>query len=336
MGKVKAVVLGAAGGIGQPLSLLLKSNPKITELGLYDIVNTPGVAADLSHISTPSKVEGYLPPDDGLKKTLAGADIVVIPAGVPRKPGMTRDDLFKINAGIVRDLAIGIATTAPKAFVLVISNPVNSTVPIVAEVFKKHGVFDPKRLFGVTTLDVVRASTFVSEVLGDISLAPKVTVPVVGGHSGVTIVPLLSQSQPPLPAHIASSTVEALTNRIQFGGDEVVKAKDGAGSATLSMAYAGALFAESVIKAIGGDKNIVLPSYVNLTADKEGGAILSNEIGKDLAYFSANVELGPNGVEKIYSLGNLSSYEKGLVKAAIPELEDNIAKGVNFITGSKL
>jgi len=59
------------------------------QLGLFDIVNTPGVAADLSHISTPAKVEGYLPPNDGLKKALAGADIVVIPAGVPRKPGVS-------------------------------------------------------------------------------------------------------------------------------------------------------------------------------------------------------------------------------------------------------
>lgn len=60
----------------------------LTQLGLYDIVNTPGVAADLSHIATPAKVVGYLPPDDGLAKVLKGADIVVIPAGVPRKPGV--------------------------------------------------------------------------------------------------------------------------------------------------------------------------------------------------------------------------------------------------------
>lgn len=59
------------------------------KLGLYDIVNTPGVAADLSHIATPAKVEGYLPADDGLAKTLAGAHVVVIPAGVPRKPGVS-------------------------------------------------------------------------------------------------------------------------------------------------------------------------------------------------------------------------------------------------------
>ena len=69
--------------------------------------------------------------------------------------GRTREDLFKINASIVCDLATGIMTMVPRAFILVISNPVNSTMPIIAEVLKKHGVFDPKRHFGVTTLDVV-------------------------------------------------------------------------------------------------------------------------------------------------------------------------------------
>ncbi|KAL0952411.1 hypothetical protein HGRIS_006685 [Hohenbuehelia grisea] len=333
---VKAVVLGAAGGIGQPLALLLKTNPLIDELGLYDIVNTPGVAADLSHIATPAKVEGFLPPNDGLKQVLTNADIVVIPAGVPRKPGMTRDDLFKINAGIVRDLATGIAQTAPKAFVLVISNPVNSTVPIVAEVFKKHGVFDPKRLFGVTTLDVVRASTFVSEVLGDLSLSKSVTVPVVGGHSGVTIVPLLSQSSHPLPSGFAQDKYDALIKRIQFGGDEVVKAKDGAGSATLSMAYAGAEFASKVLRAVKGEKGVKAPTYVSLAADPKGAEALKKELGQELEYFSSIVELGPEGVVAISPLGSITEQEQTLIKAAVPELSTNIQTGVSFIGSSKL
>ncbi|KAG6812013.1 hypothetical protein H0H92_004742 [Tricholoma furcatifolium] len=328
---VKAVVLGAAGGIGQPLSLLLKANPLVTELSLFDIVNTPGVAADLSHISTPSKVEGFLKPDDGLKKALTGADIVVIPAGVPRKPGMTRDDLFKINGGIVKDLATGIATVAPKAFVLVISNPVNSTVPIVAEVFKKHGVYDPKRIFGVTTLDVVRASTFVAEILGDLNLAPSVTVPVVGGHSGVTIVPLLSQSSHSLPAGLSKDKYEALVKRIQFGGDEVVKAKDGAGSATLSMAYAGAEFAGKVIRALKGEKGLSAPSFVPLAADPAGAQALEQELGKKLEFFSSTVVLGPEGVVSIAPLGKLTDEEKALVTAAVPELETNINTGTKFV-----
>ncbi|CAE6394710.1 unnamed protein product [Rhizoctonia solani] len=332
---LKAVVLGAAGGIGQPLSLLLKTNPAITELSLFDIVNTPGVAADLSHIDTPAVVQGYLPPDDGLAKAVKGADVIVIPAGVPRKPGMSRDDLFKINAGIIRDLAIAIATNAPKAFILVISNPVNSTVPIVAEVLKKHGVFDPKRLFGVTTLDVVRASTFIATVAGSASSAPDYTVPVVGGHSGVTIIPLLSQARPSLPSSQSKSDIEALTKRIQFGGDEVVKAKDGAGSATLSMAYAAAEFTNAVLKGLKGE-DVTVPSYVHISADPEGGKALLAEIGDDLQYFSTRVKLGPNGVEKILPLGQLSDYEAALVKTATPELKDNISKGINFVEHSKL
>jgi hypothetical protein len=106
MGK-KVAVLGAAGGIGQPLSLLLKLSPQITELSTYDIVGTPGVAADLSHIPSASSVTGNLPSagtwppshDTGLEAALKDASVVVIPAGVPRKPGMTRDDLFNTNAG---------------------------------------------------------------------------------------------------------------------------------------------------------------------------------------------------------------------------------------------
>jgi malate dehydrogenase len=86
--------------------------------------------------------------------------------------------------------------------------------------------------------------------------------------------------------------IPALVNRIKYGGDEVVKAKDGAGSATLSMAYAGAEFAFKVIRAIGGEKGIVSPSFINLAADKEGGAALKKEIGADLEYFASNVEIG--------------------------------------------
>jgi len=99
----KVAVLGAAGGIGQPMSLLLKQSPLVSHLALYDIVNTPGVAADLSHISTNAKVTSHQGPDE-LKGALEGCDVVAIPAGVPRKPGMTRDDLFNTNASIVQIL----------------------------------------------------------------------------------------------------------------------------------------------------------------------------------------------------------------------------------------
>ena len=100
----KVAVLGAAGGIGQPLSLLLKEHKDITHLSLYDVANAPGVAADLSHIPSTAKVTGHRGADQ-LAAALKGSDVVVIPAGVPRKPGMTRDDLFNTNASIVATLS---------------------------------------------------------------------------------------------------------------------------------------------------------------------------------------------------------------------------------------
>ncbi len=131
--------------------------------------------------------------DDALKD----ADIVVIPAGVPLKPDrrpcdvFNRDDLFDVNASIVRSIAQACAENCPKACVLIISNPVNSTVPIFAEVLRAAGVYDRKRLFGITSLDVTRANKFVAEAAG---LDPATTrVPIIGGHAGITILPLLSQ-----------------------------------------------------------------------------------------------------------------------------------------------
>jgi len=321
----KAVVAGASGGIGQPLSLLLKTCPLISELALYDVVNTPGVAADLSHISSPAKITGYLPKDDGAKKAFKDADLIVIPAGIPRKPGMTRDDLFNINAGIVKGLIETIAEVAPKAYILIISNPVNSTVPIAAEVLKAKGVFDAQRLFGVTTLDVVRAETFVAEIAGKEN-PQELTIPVIGGHSGETIVPLFSQAKPSVT--IPSEKLEALIKRVQFGGDEVVAAKDGAGSATLSMAYAGYRFAEKVLKALKGEKGIVEPTFIYL-AGVPGGDAIAKETG--LEFFSVPVELGTSGADKaINPLTNLDENEKKLLKACVEGLKGNIEKGVTF------
>ncbi|KAJ3192873.1 malate DEHYDROGENASE, NAD-dependent [Irineochytrium annulatum] len=311
---VKVAILGAAGGIGQPLSLLMKANPLVTELALYDIVNTPGVAADLSHINTVAKVAGYKG-DAELKDALTGAQIVIIPAGIPRKPGMTREDLFKINAGIVKTLATGAAQYCPKAFMCIISNPVNSTVPIVAEVFKKHNVFDPKRLFGVTTLDIVRANTFVAEKKS--ANLQNTSVTVIGGHSGVTIIPVLSST-----SHtFTDEERDALTHRIQYGGDEVVKAKDGAGSATLSMAFAGARFANSILEAAFNKKSGVTEC-----------TFVKSDVVPGCDYFSSVVELGPEGVSKVHPVPKLTAFEQKLLDEAVPVLKTNIQNGVDFVT----
>ncbi|KAK5175589.1 Malate dehydrogenase, cytoplasmic [Saxophila tyrrhenica] len=310
----KVAVLGSTGGIGQPLSLLLKLNPRVSELALYDIVGGPGVAADISHINTKSNVKGYAPDAAGIKECLTGAEIVLIPAGVPRKPGMTRDDLFNTNASIVRDLAKHAAENCPDAAILIISNPVNSTVPITREVFKSKGVYNPKKLFGVTTLDVVRASRFISQLKNTDPANENIVV--VGGHSGATIVPLLSQSG----YSLEGKQLDDYVHRVQFGGDEVVQAKDGKGSATLSMAMAGARFAESLLKAAQGQKGVIEPTFVESDLFKDQGC----------DFFASNVTLGPNGVEEIHPVGKITEFEQGLLDKCVSDLKGNISKGVEW------
>jgi len=320
---LKVVVAGAAGGIGQPLSLLLKAQlPPGSTLALYDVVNVVGVGEDISHISTHVKVESHLgdmknPDNEEIHKALKGADIVIIPAGVPRKPGMTRDDLFNVNAGIVRDLINAIAKDCPQAWVGIITNPVNSTVPVAAEILKKAGVFNPKKLFGISTLDVVRAQTFIGELK---NIDPtKVNINVIGGHSAETMLPVLSQVQ---GVTFTADEEKKLNERIREAGTAVVNAKAGAGSATLSMAYAGARFTHSIVRAIQGENSVNEIAYVHV----EG---LS---GIEAEYFGLQIELGKEGITKYHPIPKLNDYEQSQLKELIPILKSNIEKGVQFGT----
>merc|ERR1711962_689772 len=253
----KVAVLGAAGGIGQPLALLLKCNTSVTGVNVYDVAPvTPGVGADLSHIDTRANVESFV--GDDLEAAVAGCDVVLIPAGVPRKPGMTRDDLFNTNATIVANLTRACAKAAPN---------------------------------------------------------------VVGGHAGITIIPVLSQVVPKgIINHLSTEEINTLTERIQNAGTEVVKAKAGGGSATLSMAYAAARFADSVIRAMNGEE-VVECAYIPTTG----------VAGVDVEYFSTPILLNADGtVKENLGLGALNDYESGLVTAAQEQLKGEIAKGVEF------
>ena len=310
---MKVAVLGAAGGIGQALALLLKTQlPSGSELSLYDIAPvTPGVAVDLSHIPTDVKIKGFSGED--ATPALEGADVVLISAGVARKPGMDRSDLFNVNAGIVKNLVQQIAKTCPQACIGIITNPVNTTVAIAAEVLKKAGVYDKNKLFGVTTLDIIRSNTFVAELKG--KSATEVEVPVIGGHSGVTILPLLSQ----IPGvSFSDQEVADLTKRIQNAGTEVVEAKAGGGSATLSMGQAAARFGLSLMRAMQGEENVVECAYV------EGK-------GDYARFFAQPVLLGKHGIAELIDIGQLSAFEQQSLDSMLDILRKDIELGEQFI-----
>jgi malate dehydrogenase len=256
-GDFKVCVVGGAGGIGQPLALLMAQDPKVSELVVIDlniaVVPAPGVAADLSHLEGKCRVTSLtleLNVDRAIDKAgeaLKGCHLVLVPAGVPRKPGQDRKDLLNTNADIAKGTVEAVAKYAPEAVVALIVNPVNSVVPAMCELWKKAGL-NPAKIVGITTLDVVRANKFVQEITGR-----PAQIPVVGGHAGKTILPLFSQD--PAGRLIPSHRIEGeagLDVKVQDAGTEVVKAKNGKGSATLSMAYAGARLGKAVLMGLAG------------------------------------------------------------------------------------
>jgi malate dehydrogenase len=281
-------------------------------VSLYDIAPvTPGVAVDLSHIPTDVEVKGFAGEDP--TPALIDADVVLMSAGIARKPGMDRSDLFNINAGIVRNLMEKVALTCPKALVGIITNPVNTTVAIAAEVLKNAGVYDKNRLFGITTLDVIRSETFIAELKG-LNVA-NVKVNVIGGHSGVTILPLLSQVA---GVTFTDEEVAAMTTRIQNAGTEVVEAKAGGGSATLSMGQAACRFGLSLVRGLQGEANIVECAYV------DGGS-------EHADFFAQPILLGKNGVEKVLPYGDISAFEANARDAMLDTLKGDIKLGVEFV-----
>eukprot|EP00439_Symbiodinium_sp_Y106_P022825 s3386_g2.t2 len=314
-GNFKVCVCGGSGGIGQPLSLLMALDDNVGELSVYDLdfamVPPGGVAADLNHLEKKVKVKGYVKSKDEkaidvLGDCLKDCNLVLVPAGLPRKPGQTRDDLFKINAGIAKEVVEACAKYCPNAVIALIVNPVNSVVPAMAELYKKKGL-DPKKIVGVTTLDGVRANKFVAEITGE--NPNNIEVPVIGGHAGVTIMPVFSQDKH--SAKIPQSEIPALDKHVQDAGTDVVNAKNGKGSATLSMAYAGARLGKAVLAGLAG------------TPTTECAYVMS-DVEPDCPYFTSKVTFGKTGVEKVHPIGKLNKYEEQRLAEAKAALKKEI------------
>lgn len=327
-GQFKVCVCGGAGGIGQPLSMLMALDERVGELSVFDldiaVVPAAGVAADLGHLERPSKVKAYSldlkqKPVEELSDCLTGCHLVLVPAGLPRKPGMTRADLLATNAGIAKGIVEACAKFCPDAVVALIVNPVNSVVPAMAELYKKAGK-DPAKIVGVTTLDIVRANKFVHEASG-VSLK-KINVPVIGGHAGTTILPLFSQV--PACKDIAADKLVEMDKRTQDAGTEVVNAKNGKGSATLSMAYAGARLGKAVLAGLSGKKGVKEFAYVQST------------IREGVGYFASKVIFGKGGVEKVLDIGTLSEHETTRLNELTPALKEEIQAGLDYAAGESL
>lgn len=288
MARNKIGLIGA-GQIGGTLALLAGLK-ELGDIAIVDIAEGVPQGKGLD-IAQAAPVEGFDATITGSNDyaAIAGSDVIIVTAGIPRKPGMSRDDLIGINKGIIEGVGAQIKQHAPNAFVIVITNPLD----IMVEIMQRATGFDPKKVVGMAgVLDSARFRCFLAEEFG-VSVED-VSAFVLGGH-GDTMVPLTRYSTIagiPLPDCVkmgwsSQAKIDEIVTRTRNGGAEIVNLLK-TGSAFYAPASSAIAMAESYLR----DKKRVLPC----------AAKLSGQYGiKDL-YIGVPVIIGKNGVEKIIEI----------------------------------
>ncbi|MFY0576432.1 malate dehydrogenase [Cystobacter fuscus] len=306
----KKIGLIGGGQIGGNLALLAVQK-QLGDVILYDIPAAEGLvkgkALDINQLSA---VDGYDCRVTGTTdwKDVAGADVVIITAGVPRKPGMTREDLLDVNLKIMRDVAANIKQHCPDAFVINVANPLDAMVYALQKI---SGLPSNKVVGMAGVLDTSRFKFFVAEALN--TSIRDVEALVLGGH-GDDMVPLVRHSTVggvPLTQLIAKDKLDAIIDRTRKGGAELVGLYK-TGSAYFAPAASSIAMAESFLL----DRKRVLPA----------AAMLNGEYGINGVFFGVPVQIGAGGVEKIHTV-ELNEAEK----AELARSYDSVKKTVESV-----
>ena len=298
----KLAMIGA-GQIGGNLALFA-AQKQLGDVVLFDIVDgmPQGKALDMLHMSPVQDFDAKITGTSNYED-VAGADVVIVTAGIPRKPGMSRDDLLDTNVKIMKDVATNLKKHCPDAFVIVISNPLDAMVYTMKEITG----FDANKVVGMAgVLDSGRFAYFVAEEL-NVSVED-VNCFVLGGH-GDTMVPVIQYSSVggiPLEQLIPAERIEAIANRVRKAGGEIVGLLK-TGSAFYSPAGSAIAMAEAYLR----DKKRVLPA----------AAMCNGEFGVDGLYVGVPTVIGKGGVEKILEV-NLSEGDQALMQKSVDHVKD--------------
>src|SRR3989442_13146932 len=305
----KKIALIGAGQIGGNLALLA-AQKELGDVVLYDVVEgvPQGKGLDLMQARA---VDGFDAKITGTNRydEVAGADVVIVTAGVPRKPGMSREDLLGVNIKIMRDVASNVKEKCAGAFVIVISNPLDAMVYAMKQITG----FDKSRVVGMAgVLDTSRFRLFVAEELG-VSIAD-VHALVLGGHGDdmVPVTRFCSVGGVPLDRLLSKERLETIIDRTRKGGGEIVALLK-TGSAFYAPATSAILMAESYLR----DKKRVLPC----------AALLEGEYGVRGYYMGVPVTIGAAGIEKIHLIeltaGEKATFDRSFqsVKKTVDEIK---------------
>ena len=304
------IALIGGGNIGGTLAHIA-SREALGDVVLFDLSGgkAKGKALDIAQSATIDNSDCSIIGTDDYKD-ITGADVVIVTAGIARKPGMSRDDLVAINTGVIKTVAQGIKQYAPKAFVIVITNPLDAMVYVM----QKESGLPPQKVVGMAgVLDSARFNCFLAEEF-KISVE-NVNSFVLGGH-GDTMVPLIRYSTIsgiPVPDMIkmgwsTQSKIDAIVERTRNGGGEIVALLE-----TGSAFYAPAVSAIEMAKSYLFDKRKIMPC----------AAYLDGEYGEEDIYVGVPVVIGKNGVEKIVEI-KLNESEKADFKKSVNSVKELI------------
>ena len=308
MSRPKIGLIGG-GQIGGNLALL-SAQKELGDVLIFDIPNAEGMvkgkALDLMQLR----------PHDGYDSNISGTsnwdelknvDVFIITAGIPRKPGMNREDLLEINLGIMKDVANNIKKQAPNSFVIVISNPLDAMV----YAFHKVSEFNKNQVVGMAgALDSGRFRTFIAMETG--YSVQDITCMVLGGH-GDTMVPITRLGTiggVPLQSIISQKRLDEIVERTRFAGGEIVKLF-GNGSAFYAPAQSAIEMAESYLK----DKKRVIPC----------ASLCEGEFGIDGFFIGVPTVIGSGGVEKILEF-DLHDDEKASLNETLDAVKKTVAE----------
>ena len=305
----KKIALIGGGQIGGNLALLATQR-ELGDVVIYDIPQAEGMTKGKSldimqlrpHDGYDANLEGTSDPAE-----LSGADVVIITAGIPRKPGMDREDLLEINIKIITDVANNVKKYAPNAFVIVVSNPLDA---IVYSFYKVSGFAKNKVIGMAGALDSGRFRAFLAMETG--YSAQDVNCMVLGGH-GDTMVPitrLATIGGIPAQELISKDRLDAIVERVRFAGGELVKLF-GNGSAYYAPAASAIEMAEAYLK----DKKRVIPS----------AALCEGEFGVDGYFIGVPTVIGAGGIEKILEF-KLLPEEQEMLNGTLEAVKKTVAE----------
>ncbi|WOF42768.1 malate dehydrogenase [Sphingopyxis indica] len=307
MGRKKIALIGA-GNIGGTLALLA-AQKELGDVVLFDVVEgvPQGKALDLSQVGPIAGFDAKITGSNDYKD-IAGADVIIVTAGVARKPGMSRDDLLGINLKVMKAVGEGIKANAPDAFVICITNPLDAMVWALREF---SGLPHNKVVGMAGVLDSARFSHFIAAEF-DVSVKDVNTF-VLGGH-GDTMVPVVRYSTVngiPVPDLVkmglsSQDKIDAIVKRTRGGGGEIV-ALLGTGSAFYAPAASGIAMAEAYL----GDQKRILPC----------AAYVDGQYGVDGLYVGVPVMIGAGGVEKIVEI-ELDDEDKAGLQVSVDAVKE--------------